>query len=103
MTITVEALYEQAKILTPVERRRLAELLVQPVTKHTSLAERLRAARAQIVASGEPLLNGTDQSLSAYGSEKSLEQMADERVPTLSGHSHILAHAGSQGNPCHHC
>jgi hypothetical protein len=57
MTITVEELYEQAKILTPVERRRLAELLVQPITKHPSLAERLRAARAQIVASGEPLLN----------------------------------------------
>ncbi len=57
MTITVEELYEQAKILTPVERRRLAELLVQPITKHTSLAERLRATRAQIVASGEPLLN----------------------------------------------
>jgi hypothetical protein len=57
MTITVEELYEQAKILTPVERRRLAELLVQPITHHTSLAERLRAARAQIVASGEPLLD----------------------------------------------
>ena len=57
MTITVEALYEQAQILTPIERRRLAELLIEPLPKHLSLAERLRAARAQIVASGEPLLN----------------------------------------------
>jgi hypothetical protein len=60
MTITVEELYEQAQGLTPEERQRLALLLVSPlipVTPEPTLGERLRAIRARIVASGEPLLD----------------------------------------------
>jgi hypothetical protein len=57
MAVTVEELYEQAKALSPAERRRLATLLSQPLVPMGTLAEQLRAARAQIVATGEPLLD----------------------------------------------
>jgi hypothetical protein len=57
MTVTVEELYEQAKVLSPAERRRLATLLAQPIAPMGTLAEQLRAACAQIVASGEQLLD----------------------------------------------
>jgi hypothetical protein len=60
--MTVEELYEQAQRLSPEERQRLALLLVSPpipVTQEPTLGERLRAIRARIVASGEPLLDET--------------------------------------------
>jgi len=60
MTPTVEALYEPAQQPSPEERRRLAQHLVDPAATprpEQSLGERLRAIRAQIVASGAPLLD----------------------------------------------
>jgi hypothetical protein len=60
MTVTVEELYQQAQQLSTNERRRLALLLVElpaPASSESSLGEQLRAIRARIVASGEPLLD----------------------------------------------
>lgn len=60
MSITVEELYQQAQHLSPEERQRLALLLVappSPTAPMSPLGERLRAIRAKVVASGEPLLD----------------------------------------------
>jgi hypothetical protein len=60
MSVTVEELYQQAQQLSPEERQRLALLLVAPpapATPPSPLGERLRAIRAKVVASGEPLLD----------------------------------------------
>ena len=60
MTPTVEALYEPAQQPSPEGRRRLAQHLVDPAATprpEQSLGERLRTIRAQIVASGAPLLD----------------------------------------------
>lgn len=60
MTITVEALYEQALQLSQEERRRLVLLLARetpPERSISPLGQRLRAARAQIIANGLTLLD----------------------------------------------
>lgn len=60
MTVTVEELYQQAQQLSVEERRRLALMLVevsQPTISQPSVGEQLRALRARIIASGEPLLD----------------------------------------------
>ena len=71
MTVTVEELYQQAQQLSAEERRRLALLLVevsQPAISQLSLGEQLRAIRARIIASGEPLLD--EETLSAEVAER---------------------------------
>ncbi|RRR74140.1 MAG: hypothetical protein EI684_07685 [Candidatus Viridilinea halotolerans] len=60
MSITVELLYQQAQQLTLEDRQRLVQLLVAappPAEAIAPLGVQLRALRAQIVASGEPLLD----------------------------------------------
>lgn len=71
MTVTVEELYQQAQQLSAEERRRLALLLVevpQTAIAQPSLGEQLRAIRARIIASGEPLLD--EEALSAEVAER---------------------------------
>lgn len=63
MAITVEELYRQAQQLSPEERRKLVEMLAapaRPASASAPLAERLRAVRERIVASGEPLLSWSE-------------------------------------------
>jgi hypothetical protein len=63
MAITVEELYRQAQQLSPEERRKLVEMLAAPAglaSASAPLAERLRAVRERIVASGEPLLSWSE-------------------------------------------
>lgn len=60
MPLTVEELYQQAQQLSPEQRRGLVRFLVavpESATPEARLGERLRAIRAKIVASGEPLLD----------------------------------------------
>jgi hypothetical protein len=72
MAITVEELYKQAQVLPLAERRRLGQLLVTETPEKRQLAEKLRAARARIVASGDPLLDW--QSLETELAERRGEQ-----------------------------
>lgn len=58
MTMTVEEILEQAQQLTPAERARLADALINQT--ETPLARQLRAIRTRIVAAQELLLGWDD-------------------------------------------